>query len=78
MGNQSANLRRNLVAHHQSPEPGDGKALVVRLASACLQLQLCVPRGMVGWIWERGNWMKYDEVRPYLERELHNIYAVLI
>ena len=42
-------LGRNLVAHHQSPEPGDGKALVVRLASACLQLQLCVP-------WDEGRW----------------------
>lgn len=37
-------LQRNMVAHHQSPVPGDGeKALVVRLASACVQIQLCVP-----------------------------------
>lgn len=39
---------QNLVAHHQSPEPGDGKALVVRLASACLQLQLCVALSRIG------------------------------
>lgn len=38
---------QNLVAHHQSPEPG-GKALVVRLASACLQLQLCVALSCIG------------------------------
>ena len=44
---------RNLVAHHQSPEPG-GKALVVRLASACLQLQLCV--GTPGRGWDEDGW----------------------
>lgn len=39
---------QNLVAHHQSPGSPGGKALVVRLASACLQLQLCVALSRIG------------------------------
>ena len=40
---------QNMVAHHQSPVPGDGeKALVVRLASACVQIQLCVALSRIG------------------------------